>query len=67
MFLKAWENIRRYRPGGPFVAWLYTIARNTVIDHYRTRKPAVALRTWCCRKMPRLDDGLDLQSDAACC
>src|SRR6185295_13227017 len=27
----------------PFVAWLYTIARNQVIDHYRTSKETVEL------------------------
>lgn len=44
VFFKAWENIGRYKPGGaPFIAWLYTIARNAVIDHFRTRKETVAL------------------------
>jgi len=43
VFLKAWENLHRYRPHGPFLAWLYAIARNTVIDNYRTRKPTVSL------------------------
>jgi RNA polymerase sigma-70 factor, ECF subfamily len=39
VFLKAWENLDRYRMGtSPFVAWLYTIARNLVIDHYRTKR-----------------------------
>ncbi len=38
-FLKAMEKIGQYDPGkGPFAAWLYRIARNTVTDHYRTRK-----------------------------
>lgn len=36
-FLKAIENISRCRCDS-FSAWLYQIARNTVIDHYRTRK-----------------------------
>ena len=44
VFLKAWENLRRYNRGGtPFLAWLYTIARNAVIDHYRTHKETVPL------------------------
>jgi len=43
VFLKAWENLGRYQSGGLFLAWLYTIARNTVIDHYRTRKQVVPL------------------------
>lgn len=39
VFLKAWENLERYRTGNsPFIAWLYTIARNLVIDHYRTKR-----------------------------
>lgn len=44
VFCKAWENLKRYKPtGAPFGAWLYTIARNAVIDHYRTRKETVSL------------------------
>ncbi len=43
VFLKAWENLHRYQPSGPFLAWLYAIARNTVIDNYRTRKQVVSL------------------------
>ena len=44
VFLKAWENLVRYEPrSSPFLAWLYTIARNTVIDHYRTSKQSVSL------------------------
>ncbi len=44
VFLKAWENLDRYKTGGsPFIAWLYTIARNLVIDHYRTQKEVVSL------------------------
>jgi RNA polymerase sigma-70 factor (ECF subfamily) len=61
VFLKAWENVRRYRPGGPFVAWLYTIARNTVIDHYRTRKPNVPLDQTLIKQDPGLDEKIDLQ------
>ena len=35
-FLKAWENVRSYKyRGHPFSSWLYRIARNAVIDHYR--------------------------------
>lgn len=44
VFLKAWESLDRYKPGGsPFIAWLYTIARNLVIDHYRTQKESLPL------------------------
>jgi RNA polymerase sigma-70 factor (ECF subfamily) len=43
VFLKAWEKLGQYRPRSPFLAWLYAIARNTVIDHYRTQRPTVSL------------------------
>jgi len=39
VFYKALEKIGSYNPEkGPFSAWLYQIARNTIIDKYRTRK-----------------------------
>lgn len=44
VFLKAWENLDRYQTGNsPFVAWLYAIARNLVIDHYRMKKEVLSL------------------------
>ena len=44
VFLKAWQNLDRYKPGGsPFIAWLYTIARNLVIDFYRAKKDNLPL------------------------
>ncbi len=39
IFIKAWENRKKYDPAkSSFSSWLYTIARNTVIDHYRVYK-----------------------------
>lgn len=39
VFLKAWKNIEKYQERNcPFSSWLYRIARNTVIDFYRTQK-----------------------------
>jgi RNA polymerase sigma-70 factor, ECF subfamily len=44
VFLKAWQNLDRYKIGGsPYIAWLYTIARNLVIDHYRSKREMVPL------------------------
>lgn len=44
VFLKAWESLDRYEMGSsPFAAWLYMIARNLVIDYYRTKKESVPL------------------------
>jgi RNA polymerase sigma factor (sigma-70 family) len=43
-FLKAFENINRFDPGrGTMSAWLYQIARNLVIDHYRTTRRTVSV------------------------
>src|SRR5262249_37335023 len=44
VFLKAWEAIGRYESRGlPFAAWLYRMAHNAVIDHYRARRPTASL------------------------
>lgn len=44
VFLQAWQNIRAYRHRGhPFGSWLYRIARNQVIDYYRSHKDDVSL------------------------
>lgn len=43
-FLNAWKHIGNYRSMGfPFSSWLYQIARNEVIDYYRTRKPNISV------------------------
>lgn len=40
VFLKAWENIHQYklRKNTSFGAWLFRIAHNLVVDHYRTEE-----------------------------
>lgn len=44
VFLRAWQAIESYRPTGrPFSAWLYSIARNLVIDHFRAARPNAEL------------------------
>ena len=44
IFLKVWEKLDTYQPGqSPFLAWIYRIARNTVIDHYRAKKVAISI------------------------
>lgn len=44
VFLRAWEHLPNYRDRGlSFGSWLFSIARNSVIDHYRTARPEQAL------------------------
>ena len=46
VFLSSWQNIGNYKfKGFPFSSWLYQIARNQVIDYYRTKKKNVSLES----------------------
>ena len=43
-FEKAWRARHRYRRDlGAFSTWLYTLARNVAVDHFRQRRPHVPL------------------------
>jgi RNA polymerase sigma-70 factor (ECF subfamily) len=43
-FMKAWEASDRYRwTQRPFSAWLFRIAHNLVVDHFRTRRDALSI------------------------
>jgi RNA polymerase sigma-70 factor (ECF subfamily) len=44
VFLKAFESLETYEErGAPFSAYLYRVAYNAVVDHYRTRKNELPL------------------------
>lgn len=44
VFVKMFEKLPTYKETGlPFEAWLFRVARNQVIDFYRTRKHTVSL------------------------
>lgn len=39
IFVKMWKNLKKYKPAnGGFKPWLFTIAKNTIIDFSRKRK-----------------------------
>lgn len=51
VFVQAWSNITNYKSNGsPFVAWLYTIAHNLVVNYYkkseRQAKMQMPLEDW---------------------
>lgn len=47
LYQGTWEKVikarRRYRPEAPFKAWLYRIAHNHVVDHFRQQRPTTSL------------------------
>lgn len=46
VFLKVWGNLRSYkRCKSYFSSWIFRIAHNAVVDHYRTRKQYFPLDT----------------------
>ena len=48
LYQGCWEKVIRarqsYQPGTPFRAWLFRIAHNHVVDHYRSSRPSEELR-----------------------
>jgi len=45
-FMRALEKIHQYKSAkGPFAAWLYTIAKNALTDHFRTLRPHADIET----------------------
>lgn len=57
LFLKAWENIRKYkkRKNTTFKSWLYRIAHNLVVDHYRLHREHASLNPWISDKKKHAD------------
>jgi len=60
-FLDALENLHRYWGTGDFRAWLFRIARNKAIDHYRKHRRDV----WLMEDNDFADDGIEAPDAAA--
>ena len=49
LYQGAWEKIikarRKYRPSAPFTVWMYRIAHNHLVDHYRRLRPVDSVDT----------------------
>jgi RNA polymerase sigma-70 factor (ECF subfamily) len=39
-FVKAWKKLKSFDQAKNFKAWIFTIAKNTAIDHLRKKQPA---------------------------
>ncbi len=59
IFLKAWEMLHQYKQQQQvsFRAWLFTIARNIVIDYYRKNRETVSLEV--AAELPSSDERME--------
>lgn len=68
VFLKVWEKLGSYEAGkSPFMAWIYRIAHNAVIDHYRAKNLSISIEEANpidLSHRDEIDEKLDLQSQS---
>lgn len=63
-FEKAWRMRRRYRHDlGAFSTWLFTIARNTAIDSFRSQRAALPLDEATPAAGPALEEQVQINQD----
>ncbi len=66
IFESAWRAMGRYREQGvPFLAWLYRLAHNRVVDHYRALRPTITLIPEVHESIEDTSAPLDLNIDSA--
>ena len=58
VFLKAWNSLRENEIGEAksLAAYLYKIARNCIIDHYRQQKPTSSIERETGESLPEIED-----------
>ena len=56
VFIKIHSRIDSLKEGAKLESWLYQITRNTIIDHYRSKKPDQALPEWIAQPLPDDED-----------
>lgn len=60
VFLNAWQTMPAYKDKGfPFSSLLYQIARNKVIDHYRTKKTSIDIEDLNEAEVPHQETALE--------
>jgi RNA polymerase sigma-70 factor, ECF subfamily len=66
-FERAWRHRNRYRHDqAAFSTWLFTIAGNLLIDHYRKRRPTTPLEDVVLKDVePMVEDRVQAQEDCA--
>ncbi len=58
VFLETWQGIDRYNPNRSFKAWIFSIARYTLIDFYRSHKTTASLEA-----VTQLPDKTDIEAE----
>ena len=65
VFLKMHAGLASLRDESKLRSWLYRIARNAIVDHYRARTPTVALPEWLTH--PEADPGDQVPQELSAC
>ena len=55
VFVKFLSRLDEFREPAKVQGWLFLVARNAIIDHYRTRKPTSELPQSLSTELPRID------------
>lgn len=65
VFVKIYTRIDSLEENDKLESWLYQIARNTVIDYYRSKRPTEDLPDWI--EQPESEEGETIRKELASC